>query len=442
MKKSSGGLNFDPSVEIYNKQDSKLRPEILSELKLKKGTINAIFGPRGMGKTTIIKLFIKKLIEGEKINPDNILYYSCHNIDTYEQLNEIIKIFLDWREKEKKELFIFIDEITMVKDWQKGVGYLNKAGKLNNSAVVLSGSTLNDKLLKESEKVKINILASLSFKEFLGVMNKDLAAKVNRENYQNYCGQLEFYLDIYFLTGGFISAINEYKSTGAVSQNQYISYLNWLLSDLSKLGRNTVLMRQIVESIISNLGEPLGYQTIAQKTKAKTHLTIAEYLNILEEMFVIRAVYQEDGGKPSSRKAKKIYFQDPFIFWLFYCYVYGSVSYWQFSRERLHRPEIFNALVENIIFSQMIKGETISDRGALVTYWRDNIKKIEINFLKKKGREEKPVLIRFANDITEADRKIFFQAGYKKGIIVSKSELDLSGAVKIMPLTYFLLFEK
>lgn len=442
-------IDFDPVIDAYNHQPLRWRPEILNRLDLRYDKIYALFGARGVGKTTILKLLIKNLTEEKKVNPDNIFYYSCHNLETYEQLNEIIKTFLKSRRQFKipssrlnSKLYIFIDEISLIKNWQNGLLFLAKAGQFKDTTVVSAGSALNQKT-PNSEIIKIlkvKMVSSLNFKEFIQLINPEIYKKVNKKNYKIYQEQLEYYLDIYFLTGGFLAGINDFKQHGAIRQSIYSNYLYWLIADLSKLGRDMNLARQILEKVISNLGQPIGYKTIAKKTRAKTHLTAAEYLEILESMFAVKMVYQQDKGQISTSKAKKIYFTDPFLFWLFYSYVYGSLDYWRFSREHLHKENIFSSLVENVIFSHLSKNATLENWTKQITYWRDNIKKQEINFLVRHDKKIIPILIKYNGNVEKNDANIFKKAGFNEGIIISKNELDNKSKIKILPLTYFLLF--
>jgi len=436
-------LKLDIGAGIDNGEELKWQPKILTELSLKRGDISVLRGARGTGKTTVLKFLVRKLINEKDVNPDNIFYYSCHNLDTYEQLNELIKIFLNWRELAKqKQLFIFIDEIALIKNWPKGIDYLVKAKKLKNSTVVLASSTLPNNQVKQRNFISQNkMITSLDFDEFIKLLNPKLFKNINKDNYKKYQAQLDYYLDIYFLTGGFIVCLNDYLKRGAISQTIYNNYLAWLVADFAKLDRDIVLLRQILEQVIINLGQPVGYKTIARKTKTKSHLTVATYLEILESMLAIKMVYQSDNsGKPTSRMAKKVYFRDPFLFWLFYSYIYGSVDSWQFSRARLHRQDVFNCLIENVVFSHLIKQETLNNWGQYVTYWRDNIKKKEINFLVHKGKKIIPIIIDYKLDKKNENIKTFKLAGFKQGIIISHNILELKGSIKTMPLTYFLLF--
>ena len=318
IDRQTTGLKFDPVIEVYEKNKFKWQPEIFDASKVASGQVHVLYGPRSLGKTTFAKLAIKKLIEVEKVNPDNIFYYSCHNLDTFEQLNEIIKIFLKWRRSTKLgRLFLFIDEISLVKNWQKGIKYLLDSGKFKKTSIVLLASVL-DKNIPKEKKWQPKIVASFDFGGFLKLINLELSEKISSDNYLRFYNQLEYYQDIYFLTGGFIPAISEFKNRGSVSQGIYSNYLYWLIADIAKLGRDPILVRQIMENIIDNLGQPIGFQTIAKKTKAKSHTTVADYLEILESMFALKMVYQTDGRKFSTAKAKKVYFRDPFLFWLFY----------------------------------------------------------------------------------------------------------------------------
>jgi len=424
-------LKFDPVLRQYEKNKLKARPEILSQVDLKRDGVHFLTGSRGTGKTTALKLMIKKLIEEDGIKPRQIFYYSCHNLDSAEQLNEMIKLFLNQANR-RQRAYIFIDEITMIKDWQSGLNHLKKAGKFKKATAIFSGSFLEKEI---DGGINILNIASLAFAEFVGLINPVFHQKIKRGNYPAWADKIEYYLDIYLLTGGQIGAINDYYFNGAVSQNVYSNTLYWLLANVARLGCDPALVRQIMEKIILNLGQSVGYKTLAHKTKARTHLTAAEYLDLLEKMFVIKTIYQSDGGQPTSRKAKKVYFQDPFFFWLFYAYTHGSLNYWQLARERLFDRAVFSHLLENVIFSRLLK-----DGKNNLTYWRDNVKKQEIHFLARRGKKLMPILIRYDKEIKDGDFKIFKQAGLKRGIIISKDKLENKGDFKIMPLSYFLMF--
>lgn len=436
-KPSQAGQGFDPVLDEFDSSSVKWKPAVLNEINFDKDLIYFLQGPPAAGKTTAVKLLIGQLTQEKKVDPDNVFYYSCANFYTFEQLNQSIKVFLKWRRGigQKERHYIFIDEIEFISNWENGIKHLHEAGVLKNTTLVVAGSVFNKKQSEKKFIINKNI-NPLDFGEFIRLINPNFQ-NITPGNYDKFSHQLDYYLDIYFLTGGYIGAINSFRKNGAVSQSLYDNYVSWLMHDVARMGRDIVLLKQILIQILENFGQPVGYQTIAKKTKARTHLTISEYLDILESMYFIKPVYQSSGNsKPASQKAKKIYFYDSFIFSLTYSYAHGSLNYWQFSRERLHDEEFHSQLVENIVLSHLIQ---TNDN---IFYWRDNIKKLQIDFITKYGKNIIPVLIRYNQNISEGETKIFKAAGCKKGIIISRDQLDLKSNYKIIPLTYFLLFYK
>lgn len=431
--KSKAGINFDPVFFEWQKRE-KVFPLVLKNIYFSKDEINILAGSKGAGKTTILKLAIKKLLDSG-VNGKNIFYYSCGNLDTYEQLNEMLKTFLNWSGKQsEKRKYILIDRITLLKNWEKGIEFLRQAGKLKNINLILAGSYF-PALPLPNLKANIHYINPLNFSEFSKAINPDFFKKISKAYDKKNISKINYYLEIYFLTGGYLPALNSYKKNGAVDHFIYENLITNLNGDILKLGRDPVLFRQIMESIILNLGRPLGYKTIAKKTKAKTHLTVAEYLKLMEALQITKTVYQQGEKGSLSSKAKKVYFTDPFFFWLFWGYVSGSLDSWKFSRGKLHNKELFLPLIENIIFSELIKAK---GEKREIFYARGNGQNNIINFIIKKGKKLLPILIRYGENIKEKDREILRKFG--GGIIITKDIYKNENKIKIMPLTYFLLF--
>ena len=443
-------LKYDPIIEALDNQLIKYRPKIMDKLSLRAGKITLLQGARGVGKTTIMKLLISDLINKKQVEPKNVFYYSCHNLNSKEQLNESIKTFINWRRQQEKDtrvLYIFIDEVTLLKNWSRGIKYLETAGVFKNIKVLLSGSVYSD--IKDIDNQSKNTkwenikVKSLSFSEVLSILDPKLFAKLdnNKEAFVKYKDRLEYYLNIYFLTGGYLSAIDSFLKDGAVKQDIYSSYLYWLISDVARMSRDLVLFRQVVEQIINFQGQSFGFQTIARKTKARTHKTVADYMRMLQSMFVAQTAYQLQGQKGIKRSsAKRMYFRDPFIFWVFYAQLYGSLSYWQFSREYIQEKKIFENLLSNIVFSHLLKNESFDNWEQSLAYFRDAQGKIEIPFIDISSKVNMPIIMRYNKEISHADVAIFKQAGFNKGIIVSSNILEKRGNIQIMPLAYFLLY--
>jgi hypothetical protein len=425
-------LEYDPVLEEYDLKEMKWEWQIFSEDELFGDKICFVQGCRGLGKTTLFKNSIRYLIRRQNIPGERIFYYSCYNLSGSEELNETIKTFIqDGRPKGRKErLFIFLDEVVMVPEWQHGLRRLQETGMLKNVTVICSGS-LEDRVLGAGMVSKS--IQPLSFRQFVFLSGgEDLAKKGSAKS-------LEYYLDAYFLTGGFPSAINDFCINNTVRQKIYDDLLYWLIADITFAGRDMFLARQILDNLVCWAGKPTGYKTLARNTKAKTHLTVREYMGIFERMFGIRILYQaDDRGEPAASKAKKVYFEDPFLFWLFYCYTHNSLHYWRFARQSLHRHDVFEFLIEQVIFNHLTK---LKGRIRL-TYRRNVYRQEEVDFVVSSSRKTVPVMLAGRNRDISRCREILKKAGFRRGVIIGE-EKNMDAKIKTVPLLDFLLgFEK
>ena len=72
-------INQDPYVVAFDRSRVKWVPNVFNIIDFSKDLVYSLRGPRQIGKTTIVKLLIRKLIESG-IDPRNILYFSCESI--------------------------------------------------------------------------------------------------------------------------------------------------------------------------------------------------------------------------------------------------------------------------------------------------------------------------------------------------------------------------
>jgi len=441
-------MKYDPVIDEFENQVIKYYSPEISKIKLNQDGIYGFFGARGMGKTTMLKLFIRELLTVKKIKRENVFYYSCHNIISFEQLNEFIKFFIRSRSevfKNKEKLFIILDEISLVKNWENGIKHLISAGLLKNVVLIFAGSVLAIKEKQFSKQV-VNVLKfNLSFKETISLLNAELTKKeIDMKRYQEIAHSLEFYLDIYLLTGGLISALGSYRKLGFVKQRIYNDYLSWQQNDVARMGRDIHLCQQILEQVIINFDKPVGHKTIAKKTKAKTHLTAGEYLKILDNMLATKTIFQSDEtGEPLRASQKKIYFSNPFFFWTFYCHIHGSLNSWKYSRENLHKLDFYGYLINILIFNHLNRLSGVYDNECKVLFYRDSQNKKIIDFVVKKKSDTVAILNCFNKNITDKDIEFIKKTKFKKKIIISNQIMNLGQEIKIIPLTYFLLnYEK
>ncbi len=153
--------------------------ELFSKLaeELKTRQIISVTGLRRTGKSTLLKQLVDNLIGSEHVARENILFYSFD--EEQPKLEEIIKDY-EARTgkgilKEKNMVYIFLDEIQKLENWQNQVKYYYD--NYSNIKFFISGSAslFIKKHVQESLAGRIYefVLSPLSFREFLVFRGKE-----------------------------------------------------------------------------------------------------------------------------------------------------------------------------------------------------------------------------------------------------------------------------
>ncbi|RKX50146.1 MAG: ATP-binding protein, partial [Thermotogae bacterium] len=181
-------IHVDRHVRAFEKSTFRYYPEkFFREIPKEKPGIYTIRGPRQIGKTTFLKLYIKKLIE-DGVKPSNILFFTCDGISDRFDLIETVRTYFQMFEGKPEEIrYIFIDEITTIENWQKSLKYLVDIGILDNCLVVLTGSSAYD-LKRSSERLpgrkghgKDLVYIPITFREFLRSLRVEVETKTIEE---------------------------------------------------------------------------------------------------------------------------------------------------------------------------------------------------------------------------------------------------------------------
>jgi len=110
---------------------------LLQELPTEVPGIYSITGGRQIGKTTLLKQYMLALI-GAGFNARSIYYLPGDMINDH---HELVRLISEYREETEESLrFIIIDEVTYIKDWDRGVKYLADSGMLKDTIMLISGS--------------------------------------------------------------------------------------------------------------------------------------------------------------------------------------------------------------------------------------------------------------------------------------------------------------
>ncbi|MBL7147951.1 MAG: ATP-binding protein [Nanoarchaeota archaeon] len=422
---------INQDIHLIKLETQKIKWDYKIIENLKEG-IYSLRGPRQIGKTTWIKLKIKSLLK--KSNPKNIFFYSCDDIRNFEELIELITLFLEITNPEEKK-YIFLDEIPYVKDWQRALKHLYDSGKLSRCSVVLSGSHSID--IKRSieqlpgrgdEGKRHFLIMPLTFNQYLEAIGKSIKLTNNLEKdialLKINSRMLTTEYRNYLLTGGFLKIINEFFTKKEISDPSYDVYLKWIIGDLAKWELKEQFSKQIVKKIIESYTSELSWSSIKSGTDIESHHTISKYVNAIEEMFVFNILYKMDFNKktPDFPKSKKVYFSDPFIFSA--CYKWISSIENNFQTYQKYLDKNIDKISEGVLLNHIINiiyqkvKSNVYDYKDMVYYWKNKSKTKEIDFVYKNIAFE----VKYKEKIKSTDYKELKE--FKKAFLVTKKTFD------------------
>ena len=261
--------------------------------------IEVIVGGRRMGKTTLLRQFIKRLMQ-QGTDARDIFYLALDNpslsaTPLSEHLKNMRKIHSHDRER---NLFLFLDEVQESVNWE---GELKSLYDMEKLKIFCSGST-SALIAPERSKLTgrriVTTLYPLAFTEFLSFQKESPSMS---EDYK-YESLLEEYLD----KGGYPENV----------LNPSIEYLSNLLEDI--LSRDLIriypikkayALKDLLRLIASSLGSRTSFNKLG-KVLGLSVDTVKEYVNYLEAAFLVKNV-----EKWTTSHTEKVYAQKKFYLW-------------------------------------------------------------------------------------------------------------------------------
>ena len=261
--------------------------------------VKVLVGQRRVGKSYILKLLIQKL--SKKISINNFFYINKEDltwdsVKTYQDLQIEFEKFLKQIDENKK-IFVWIDEIQEIQDWEKFITHLQT--KYQNIEIFITWSNsdllswdLATKLTWRYVEIKV---FPLDLKEF-SIFKQEKISK-------------QLFLD--YLKYGWLPGIFEVK----YNDKAIFDYLKWvyntiILKDIVKYYnmKNIDFMDSLYKFIFSNIGNIFSAKTISdylksQKIKISVD-SILLYLQYATKAFLINLVKSQD---PKTKKYFEIY---------------------------------------------------------------------------------------------------------------------------------------
>ncbi|WP_457635927.1 ATP-binding protein [Persephonella sp.] len=293
---------FNPWWEEEYKPEFLDRPRYTTKLlkSIENKNIEIITGLRRIGKTTILKLLIHKLIKEKKTDPSRIFYisldfYGLEDISILEVVEQFFKI-QEIRFGEK--VYLFLDEITYKKDFSQQLKNLYDHYNAKIFATSSSSSVLKDKKAFLTGRESLTEVLPLSFQEFLSFKN----IKIKKSDKHLIPKLFERYMEI----GG----IPEYVL------NEDIEYIKQLIDDIiykDIISFHNIKDKTIIREFFYLLMERAGKQVSLNKISKILGISVdtaRRYFEHFKDTYLIYSI--ERCGKLNERikSPKKIYSGD------------------------------------------------------------------------------------------------------------------------------------
>lgn len=479
-------VDKDPQISKWNNSVIKWNPRIGYTFEFDKDLVYSLRGPRQVGKTTMLKLIIRNFLK-EGMSPWNIMYYACDIESTPRDLVALVKGYLDntKMQRDKERCYLFLDEISSIKDWQKGIKKLWDQGRLENCTVIVTGSHIRD-IKRSTERLPgrrgstgdalDKIMLAMKFSEFVSVMDPDLDYTIRKNSLttsdkrtylerllkdgtidaplrsiQTHMKELNRHLEDYMLTGGIPKVVEQYARSKTVNEGSYADHLNAILGDLGTLNGDKYTFGQLAENIIKSVGATSSWNSLRKNTDIGADGTVSRYVGILDDMFTILVLYQYNSEKRRAlyRKEKKIHFQDPFYFHVLNSWVSSKKSF-DTSHRFVTSVENQGRLVEGIVANHLVRlaflrsqKKPLFDYHNHICYWKYG-KDREVDLIYNDGDQiEIPIEVKFQKKPTKRDLDgvINFkkQAGVTEALLLTKDTLSVERECIMIPASMFLL---
>ncbi|MBC7452004.1 MAG: ATP-binding protein [Cytophagales bacterium] len=277
--------------------------------------IQAIIGPRRVGKTSAMQLAIEELKTSRGILPSQILYFNFEDERIQFEQHTLDLILQAWQElnpeTKLEDVWFFFDEVQAAPGWER---FLNRINETWSKKIFFTGSNsavLHTELksVLRGRSIAIELLP-LSFKEYCEFNN--LKSSV----YGKGKSQIIALFHKYLVHGGYPETIN------LPSQQISLAYLQeyynaMLLRDIVEYNNlsNYTYLRSLYRLAASTIGKTISNRRLYNQLKSQQYSvginSIYEAMHMAEQAYLFKRISRFDYSDSKREKSdKKIYWLD------------------------------------------------------------------------------------------------------------------------------------
>jgi predicted AAA+ superfamily ATPase len=236
-----------------------------------------IFGPRQYGKSTWIESRLKDTILEH--GPGSAYYLNGDELKNGEALMAAVRELNPLYSPGRQLHFLFIDEITAIKDWVHGLKRLFDAGELKGKLVVATGSKAADlrhgaeRLPGRKGKLARNhyYFTPLPFAEFMRVCGHKITNPAA----------------VYALSGGCPAACGEMAANGRLPEYLVEMVRDWILGEFAASGRQRQSLLAVMQCLYRYGGTALGQAKLSRESGLANNTVAAGYLELLSDLLCL-----------------------------------------------------------------------------------------------------------------------------------------------------------
>src|SRR5579884_1553044 len=312
---TSNWTEADPDYVKWLESSPRWEPRLLNQIVAASPSVNFLFGPRQTGKTTLMKLFIKRLLD-KGVRQEAIFYYRCDELTDFKELDQVLREYLRFRNaKGIESSTIILDEVTYPSQWWRAIKFLIEKGDVET----FPGRRGSGKDF---------VMHPLSFRDFVkvarGSPQTDVSVNLNSESLYRLSssippGELSRFFENYLVSGGYPLSVKSILNKGYVSKDATDSLLSAIRGDLAKLKANESIAKRVVKGAIGKVPSAISLSSLAREFELGSHRTVFKYLDLLEKLFVVKTLYFIDPftGVANFLKNRKVHLTDPLLYKIF-----------------------------------------------------------------------------------------------------------------------------
>lgn len=468
------------------RHDPPLRAKIEYDFEPDNTVVYTLRGPRQTGKTTLVKLQIRDLLS-QGVCPWNIFYYSFDLVQTLESMARIIEEYLKMSDRTRDKRLrtcLFLDELTSVTEWQRGIKHLVDAGDLHHCTVLVTGSSAID-ILRGADALPgrrgrisgpyDHILYPMSFAEFVRLRDGEMAefladqgffqpgfkkimfanmargrkTEIQEIFHDRYGDRLDSHFGEYLVCGGTPQVAGQMIERGQIPGHLFDLYARGFQADWD--ANEADKLNNFCRAVSDNLCSAVTAKTLNDQINLGSLQKAEEYVSLLKHTSLVNVVqrYTERSNKTLSRKNKKIYFNDPFYFHIFNR-LPDEAEPFAGAKKFLESAVDRGRLVENVVAGHLVRWAFDNVRNQqsfssdnCIGYWRGDSTR-ETDFVLFNVVESAiPIEVKYSKHVRNADLNglddFLDVTGTQSGLVLSRSKLAFGDKHTLVPVSLFLM---